>query len=233
MDFRSKALDGGPIAGECDRLAPLQTSSETGLVAEAEAFLRRTSFPFEPRKRWPAGGMPDYGLAGNIPRELQTEEGRALCTWGDAGWGESVREGKYGVGRFPDDLVTACVELVEQWEQDPAPLWVTCVPSLLRPNLVSDFAERLAIELGLPFHNVLQQKYDRPQQKSMANSIQQALNIDGSLDVDEARVLPHAVLLVDDMVDSRWTFTVSSWLLRSHGCGEVWPLALARTTQGT
>lgn len=233
MDFLIKALDGEPIAGESDRLPPLPTSSEPGLVAEAEAFLRRTSFPFEPRKRWPAGGMPEYGLAGNIPRELQTEEGRALCTWGDAGWGESVREGKYGVGRFPDDLVTACVELVEQWEQDPAPLWVTCVPSLLRPNLVSDFAERLAIELGLPFHNVLQQKYDRPQQKSMANSIQQALNIDGSLDVDEARVLPHAVLLVDDMVDSRWTFTVSSWLLRSHGCGEVWPLALARTTQGT
>ena len=37
------------------------------------------------------------------------------------------------------------------------------------------------------------------------------------------------VLLVDDMVDSRWTLTVAAWLLRSHGSGEVFPLALALT----
>jgi len=40
------------------------------------------------------------------------------------------------------------------------------------------------------------------------------------------------VLLVDDMVDSRWTLTVAAWLLRSHGCGAVWPLALAQTGGG-
>ncbi len=38
------------------------------------------------------------------------------------------------------------------------------------------------------------------------------------------------VLLVDDMVDSRWTLTVAAWLLRSKGSGEVWPLALALTS---
>lgn len=38
------------------------------------------------------------------------------------------------------------------------------------------------------------------------------------------------VLLVDDMVDSRWTLTVATWLLRTHGAGEVWPLALALTS---
>ena len=42
--------------------------------------------------------------------------------------------------------------------------------------------------------------------------------------------VPHgSVLLVDDMVDSRWTLTVSAWLLRGSGSGEVWPLALAQT----
>ena len=39
------------------------------------------------------------------------------------------------------------------------------------------------------------------------------------------------VLLVDDMVDSRWTLTVVAWLLRSNGSGEVWPLALALAGQ--
>ena len=38
-------------------------------------------------------------------------------------------------------------------------------------------------------------------------------------------------LLVDDMVDSRWTFTVAAWLLREHGAGPVFPLALAQTGQ--
>jgi ATP-dependent DNA helicase RecQ len=29
-------------------------------------------------------------------------------------------------------------------------------------------------------------------------------------------------------VDSRWTLTVSAWLLRKSGSGEVWPMALAQ-----
>lgn len=36
-----------------------------------------------------------------------------------------------------------------------------------------------------------------------------------------------SVLLVDDMVDARWTLTAAAWLLRSIGIGEVCPLALA------
>ena len=56
----------------------------------------------------------------------------------------------------------------------------------------------------------------------MANSTQQARNIDGSLRVIARGPLPAGpVLLVDDMVDSRWTLTVAAWLLRSHGSGEV------------
>jgi ATP-dependent DNA helicase RecQ len=74
----------------------------------------------------------------------------------------------------------------------------------------------------------LEKTDDRPEQKTMANSTQQARNIDGSLRIT-ADVLPTGpVLLVDDMVDSRWTFTVAAWLLRSHGSGDVWPLALAQ-----
>jgi ATP-dependent DNA helicase RecQ len=65
----------------------------------------------------------------------------------------------------------------------------------------------------------------------MANSIQQARNIDGSLAIDDPpeRLPAGPVLLVDDMVDSRWTLTVAAWLLRTHGSGVVWPLALAET----
>ena len=73
---------------------------------------------------------------------------------------------------------------------------------------------------------------DRAEQKSMANSTQQARNVDGSLVVSVEPLPLGPVLLVDDMVDSRWTLTVAAWLLRSHGSGEVWPLALALTSHG-
>ena len=66
----------------------------------------------------------------------------------------------------------------------------------------------------------------------MANSTQQARNVDGSIEVSPEEVLDGSVLLVDDMVDSRWTLTVAAWLLRSGGSGVVWPLALTLTSRG-
>jgi len=40
------------------------------------------------------------------------------------------------------------------------------------------------------------------------------------------------VFLVDDMVDSRWTFTVIAALLRNIGSGLVYPVALALNSLG-
>ena len=37
------------------------------------------------------------------------------------------------------------------------------------------------------------------------------------------------VLLVDDVVDSGWTFTILAMLLRQAGSGPVYPVALATT----
>lgn len=91
-----------------------------------------------------------------------------------------------------------------------------------------DFARRLATALNLPFHTVLEKTDDRPSQKQMENSSQQARNVDGSLRIQGA-VPAGAVLLVDDMVDSRWTMTVAAYLLLTNGSGTVHPLALAST----
>ncbi|HPR87797.1 MAG TPA: RecQ family ATP-dependent DNA helicase [bacterium] len=201
-------------------------------IQKAIDFLRRTNLPIEPRKKWPAGGMPRYGLKGPIPLDLQAEPGRALSIYGDSGWGGMVYQGKYSLHRFPDELTTACLQLLHEWKPDPAPAWVTCIPSLRHPDLVPDFASRLAAALALPFQPVLIKIEERPEQKQMANSVQQARNIDGALGLASQIVPSTAVLLVDDMVDSRWTMTVAAWLLRSHGSGRVFPLALSLTGKG-
>lgn len=227
MEFLIRALDGAPNEAARPILPPLSCAVNPDLVRDAIEFLRRRSLPIEPRKAWPAGGLPGCGVSGHILPELRAEPGKALCVWGDAGWGDSVRRGKYHEGRFSHDLVEACRQLVEQWSPDPRPTWVTCVPSRRHPGLVPDFARHLARALGLPFEVVLVKTDDRPEQKTMANSAQQARNVDGSLEV-RGWVRPDPVLLVDDLVDSRWTLTVAAWLLRSHGSGAVWPLALAQ-----
>ncbi|MFA4953761.1 MAG: DEAD/DEAH box helicase [Patescibacteria group bacterium] len=226
MPFLIRALDGDP--GDCRSpdLPDLPATVDQLLVREAVAFLRRTSLPIESRRQWPLDSMPLYGLKGLIPQGLQAEPGKALCTSGDAGWGDLVRQGKKQGHRFADDLVRACLSMVQEWNPQPAPTWVTCIPSLRDPALVQDFAERLAQQLGLPFRTVMRKSIDRPQQQTMQNSMQQAHNLDGSFELT-GTVPEGPVLLVDDTVDSRWTMTVAAWLLRSHGSGEVYPVALA------
>jgi ATP-dependent DNA helicase RecQ len=229
MQFLIRALDGDPGTVQLPNLTPLPATADQALVREAVAFLRRTSFPIEPRKIWPSGGLPQMAVSGRIPLSNQGQPGRVLCAWRDAGWGNLVRRGKYHDGRFADDLVAACAALVCQWSPQPPPAWVTCIPSRRHPNLVPDFARRLAAALNLPFHGVLERTDDRPEQKTMANSSQQARNIDGSLAVHSPALPAGPVLLVDDMVDSKWTLTVAAYLLTSQGSGPVHPLALATT----
>ena len=229
MNFLIRALDGNPSTVNPPAMAPLPSNVNAALVREAVAFLRRTSLPIESRKKWPDGGMPHYKVKGLIVAGHQAQPGKALCIWGDAGWGGLVRQGKYHDSYFAADLVMACVKMIHEWNPQPAPTWVTCVPSLRHLELVPNFAQRLAGALALPFHTVFTKTDNRPEQKTMANSTQQARNIDGSLALN-GQPVPHGpVLLVDDMVDSRWTLTVSAWLLRKNGSGEVWPMALSQT----
>ena len=138
MEFLVRALDGEPDNLSSPGLPPLPTEPDQALVREAVAFLRRTSLPIEARKRWPSGGLQRYGLSGRIDTAFQAQPGRALCIWGDAGWGHVVRQGKYHDGRFSEALVVACQEMMEEWIPQPAPEWVTCIPSLRHPDLVPD-----------------------------------------------------------------------------------------------
>jgi ATP-dependent DNA helicase RecQ len=162
-----------------------------------------------------------------IPEALQAKEGRALSLWRDAGWGQLVAHGKYQTHRFADELVAACVEMLQAWSPDPAPQWVTCIPSLNHPELVPDFAARLASALGLPFVPCIEKVRTNSQQKFMENSYQQVKNLDGAFNINLEPKQYSPCLLVDDMIDSGWTFTVASALLRQTGCLAVYPMALA------
>jgi ATP-dependent DNA helicase RecQ len=207
-------------------LVPVAAARER--VAAAHRFLRGQSYEIEPRRQWAPPGIPELDWTGRIPDELRLEAGRCLSQWRDSGWGELVHQGKFTHGRFDQQLVDAAAELIrEQWKPDPFPHWVACVPSLHRPSLVPDFAQRLARRLDLPFHPCIRRVRHTAEQKTMRNSYQLLRNVAGSFAVDSP---PPAqpVLLVDDIVDSRWTLTVAGAQLREAGSGPVFPFALTR-----
>ena len=235
MLFLARELD-DPASAPCGRCAvcrgkPLIPETyPRDLVQRAVLFLRHAYRNIEPRKQWPADALANLGWKGKISEHLRAEEGRALCLWGDDGWGELVRRGKQTNGRFSERLVNAATEMVQaHWQPGPPPEWVTCVPSSRHPRLVPDFARRIAATLRLPFVDCVRKRGSTQSQKGMENSYQQAHNLRDAFEVKNHRVRSAPVLLVDDMVDSRWTFTVVAAHLRLAGAGQVFPLALAET----
>ena len=229
MEFLIRALDGDPSHYRNPNLSSLPAEMQPALVQKAAAFLKRTHRVIEPRRMWPGGGLAGLDLRGAIPEPNRAQPGRALCVWGDAGWGKLVCDGKYRDQHFPDELAGAAAAMVREWRPEPTPEWVTCIPSPRHPELVPDFARRLAELLNLPFQPALARRGEQPEQKTMANSSQQARNVAGSLDISKSAISPGAVLLVDDVVDSRWTMTVAAHLLTTHGTGAIFPLTLAAT----
>ena len=153
-----------------------------------------------------------------------------------------MQRGKYADAHFADELVEAAATMVETATKEvaggsigvycePSPAWVTCVPSLRHLDLVPSFAQRLAARLGLPFVEAVRKVKDTPPQKEQENSHHRLQNLRGAFEVavpEEREGQP--VLLVDDMVDSGWTFTMLAALLRQGGTGAVYPLPLAETT---
>ena len=236
MAYLQRALD-DPDVSDCGHCANclgrpvVDEDVEHRLEVEATRFLRKSEFPFKPKKQVAAGAFPQYGFTGNLGPELQAAEGRILSRWGDAGWGHIVAADKHS-GLFRDALVEAVAEMMERrWRPNPSPGWVTCVPSLNHPVLVPDFAARLAARLRLPFQAVIWKTRSNEPQKNQQNRFHQCRNLDGVFAVSEV-VSDAPVLLVDDVIDSGWTVTVLAAILRQSGSGPVFPVALASASIG-
>jgi ATP-dependent DNA helicase RecQ len=98
--------------------------------------------------------------------------------------------------------------------------------------LVRDFAGRLASAIGIDCVDALAKIRDTAEQKTMENSFQQCENLLGAFRANRVLVRAGPVLLVDDLVDSRWTLTVCGERLRKRGSGPVYPFVLASQRKG-
>jgi len=232
MEYLLKALD-DPNPSPCGRCANCQgkgfsVSVPPELVIEAEKYLKGAQVLIQPRKKWPAGLFPDQKQS--IPLEYQNALGYSLCYYGDAGWGKLVKSGKYQDGVFCNDLIEASVNLIDNmWQPNPRPTWICAIPSKRHPTLVPDLASKIAEKLKIPFIPVLSRIKDAPEQKLMQNSTMQSRNVFSTLSVDGSFPVG-PVLLIDDIIDSRWTLTMAGFLLQKNGSGIVYPFTLAQAT---
>ena len=240
MQFLADALDdsNAQACGKCAvclgrAVLPLELQRNTHI--NAQRFVRHSEMPLELKKQWDIEALALYqsvfGWRGlNIPAQLRGEEGRVLSRWGEPVWGELVSRGK-AQGHFDDELVDASVDLIRnRWGAVAPVAWVTCIPSSRHPNLVPDFAARLAAALGVPFRAVIEKSRETGPQKNMENRFHQCHNLDGAFTIRPEAGTDEAVLLIDDVVDSAWTLTLAAALLRQTGTAAVYPFALAVTT---
>jgi ATP-dependent DNA helicase RecQ len=233
MRFIAEALDDPTNVQPCGRCKNCRSSQskfqpDTRIVDVARRYLHEgRPLAVEPRKRWPSG-LP--GMKRTIIEQVN-QPGVALCGYYDSGWSELVKKGRFETSFYNEELLRESLTVLQGHFStlEKPPTWVTAVPSLRRPTLVSNFAARLAKALRLPYLPVLTHVRQHPEQASLRNSYQQVMNVYNVFKV-QGDVLPAPVLLIDDVADSKWTLTVAGALLQKNGSGSVYPFVLATTS---
>ena len=236
MAFLQRTLD-DPSAqdcGRCDRCAGPWIDAEVGddALGSARSTLDRAGVDLDPRATWPTGmdrlGVP---VKGKIPPGEAMSPGRALARVTDLGWGPRVRELIAADQPVPESTVRAVVRVLAEWGWQTRPAGIVTVPSRARPLLVTSLAEQLGQIGRLPVLGSLDLVDGGPVGEPGGNSAYRLAGVWERLAVgpELASALPGLdgpVLLVDDVVHSRWTLTVAARALRQAGVEEVLPFAL-------
>ena len=195
-------------------------------------FNSKISPSIRPRKHWTNQylfkHMPDF--KGRIDETQRVEEGRALCNLSNQAIGLKILEGKRN-GQFDNDIIDAAVESIHEWVLNNNVTHVCCIPSLRKKQLVPNMAKNIAEQLKLPFIDCIKKAKENEPQKKMITTFSQKQNIDGIFKIIKGSVPEDSkLLLIDDIVDSRWTITVVGALLRNAGANKVFPFCLGKIT---
>ncbi|WP_434621090.1 RecQ family ATP-dependent DNA helicase [Arthrobacter sp. A5] len=247
MEYLAAALDDDTAApcGRCDNCTDRWFSDavDSSAASKAGETLRRAGVIVEPRLQWPSGmdrlGVP---VKGKLKPEELNGTGRALSRLTDLGWGGALRT-LFAAGAEDAEvdpaLLQACVGVLRDWGQsgwsgEGRPAAIVAVPSRTKPRVVRSLAEGISSVGHLPLLGELSLLHGGPTGQRGGNSAYRLAGVWDQFGVgaELAQALePFAgqpVLLIDDLVDSRWTLTVAGRALRQAGAGAVLPLVLAQ-----
>jgi len=237
MEFLQRALDDETAApcGRCDRCAGpwFETRLPAAAGNTAREQLARVGVELEPRGQWPTAmarlGVP---VSGRLSADEAMLPGRTVARLTDLGWGQRLRTVLASDAPASEELLTACVAVLRDWDWAQRPVGVVAMPSRGRPQLLASIASGLASIGRLRFLGTLDLVDGGPTGEPGGNS---AFRLSGVWDRFAAgpavagalAETAGPVLLVDDVVDSRWTMTVAARTLRRAGADAVLPFALA------
>ena len=239
MELLQRQLDDTTAApcGRCDVCAGpwYPTGTDGAAVERATQSLDRVGVAVDPRAQWPSGvGRLGVDVSGRIPPTERPETGRVVARLTDLGWGGTLRE-LFATGApdvpVPEPLLGACARALRAWPWDQRPVAVVALPSVARPTLVASVAEGLARLGRLPLLPALEVAPGAPATTQGGNSAFRLAGVWGRFVVPDAlrealAATDGPVLMVDDLVDSRWTVAVASRELRRAGADAVLPFAL-------
>lgn len=248
MVFLARQLDdtSAQPCGRCDRCAGPWYSTQVPEEAQQAA---RQSFatvgvPVEPRRMWPTGLDQLMGASaprGRLSKDEQAEPGYALARLSDMGYGTRLRElfatnelGEPVDSEVPADLGRACVKVLAAWQWGVAgrPAAVLTLPSPVRPCLARSLGRGLAsvgrlMDLG-QVSLVEEPRFFGGNSAFRCADVLRSYLVPSEV-LDYVRENRCAVLLVSDVVDSRWANTVVARALREAGAAAVYPFSLAAT----
>ncbi len=249
MAFLTRQLDDPHAApcGRCDVCAGSWYPTDVTVAATSTASeaLDRVGVTVPPRALWPTGldrlGIRADGknVTGKISAAEQAEPGRVVARLTDLGWGGPLRElfasdadGRPIDAEVPAELGRACLRVLKAWDWAERPAAVIWVPSVGRPRLVESLATGIASAGRLALLGPLALNPDAGAGRGASNSAYRVRDLWERFAVpdqlaEELREVRGPVLLVDDLIDSRWTMTVATRLLRRAGADSVLPFALA------
>jgi len=134
----------------------------------------------------------------------------------------------------PQNIGSRIIEVLSDWDWEQRPAGVVAIPSTTRPQLVGSLAAGIASvgrledlgQLGLapqaaPLHGARNSAF---RVAALWDRFTITPELQERLDALEGAPL----LLVDDVIDTRWTMTIAARLLRRAGSGPVLPFALAQ-----
>lgn len=213
------------ICENCRGSAIIPVNSNQCIVKEATQYLGSRHGVIKARKQWSSKRR--------IPEELRMENGWILCADYYSEAGQVIKNGKYKTGAFSENIVHASSNYLKEKIISNEIDCIVPIPSRRRPHLVPRFAEDLANSLEVTYIDAVEKTKDSREQKNLLNSAFQEDNIrESTAVVKQGEVCGKRILLVDDMVDSRWTFTVIAAKLLEVGAEAVYPFALVATGSG-
>ena len=237
MAYLQRCLDDhtAQACGRCDTCTGrwFAESIRGDAMGQARMALSRVGVPIDPRLQWPTGmdrlGVP---VKGRIAAAESIQPGRVLARFSDLGWGTRVREALREDAPVTTSLVQGSIDVLRGWDWAQRPAAVVAMPSRRHPQLVGSLAHALAQVGRLPFLGTLGYAGGGPFGEPGGNSAFRLAQVWDRIVVPaevatQVAALDGPVLLVDDLVSSRWTLTIAGRALRLAGAPAVLPFALA------